>query len=255
MRVGQQDLRAVPGCTEYREQRRMDQRIRNIMLPAGLGGPFRVSLSGPRRRQDCHIASVTASWCGCSQRFRVSAAGPAARARRAPRPAHEWTLPSIRWRLRPRTRELVWRLPHTGRCELLRVRSCGSFRRPAISRPAEQRTAPFALRMRDHSTAIPQRNRATLNPLARLESLDPATSPLATEHNRAIAWTAPTGRLNMTHPVIEMPEHDTDDGGTAARACACGHPLDRHDPVARRFCDATIASALTRSCICRPQPA
>jgi hypothetical protein len=58
----------------------------------------------------------------------------------------------------------------------------------------------------------------------------------------------------MTHPVIEVPGHDAHDSSTAARECACGHPFDRHDPVAQRFCDATIAGALARSCICRSQP-
>jgi hypothetical protein len=61
-----------------------------------------------------------------------------------------------------------------------------------------------------------------------------------------------TGRPDMTHPLIEMPADGTDQIAGSAAECPCGHPLDRHDPVAQRFCDATIASALVRSCICRP---
>jgi hypothetical protein len=34
--------------------------------------------------------------------------------------------------------------------------------------------------------------------------------------------------------------------------CACGHPLDHHDAIATRFCDATLAAALPRGCICKP---
>jgi hypothetical protein len=34
---------------------------------------------------------------------------------------------------------------------------------------------------------------------------------------------------------------------------ACGHPSDRHDRIASRYCEATIVSALTRGCVC-PTP-
>ena len=30
----------------------------------------------------------------------------------------------------------------------------------------------------------------------------------------------------------------------------CAHPLSAHDPIARRYCVATSANALTRGCIC-----
>jgi hypothetical protein len=37
-----------------------------------------------------------------------------------------------------------------------------------------------------------------------------------------------------------------------AVACmACGHTAAEHDATARRYCDATVARALTRGCICR----
>jgi hypothetical protein len=37
-----------------------------------------------------------------------------------------------------------------------------------------------------------------------------------------------------------------------AVACmACGHTDVQHDATARRYCDATIAHAMTRGCICR----
>jgi hypothetical protein len=32
--------------------------------------------------------------------------------------------------------------------------------------------------------------------------------------------------------------------------CSCGHVLAGHDPVSARFCEATNARQLTRSCIC-----
>jgi len=33
-------------------------------------------------------------------------------------------------------------------------------------------------------------------------------------------------------------------------ACVCGHRVDDHDAVARRYCAATIAAVLLRGCIC-----
>jgi len=35
--------------------------------------------------------------------------------------------------------------------------------------------------------------------------------------------------------------------------CPCGHPPEDHDPIADRYCKATIASALARGCICARQ--
>jgi hypothetical protein len=35
--------------------------------------------------------------------------------------------------------------------------------------------------------------------------------------------------------------------------CGCGHPLQRHDAIAARFCEATLAGVLTRSCICKKE--
>lgn len=32
---------------------------------------------------------------------------------------------------------------------------------------------------------------------------------------------------------------------------ACPHPEAAHDPIALRYCRATVASALDRSCVCR----
>jgi hypothetical protein len=37
-----------------------------------------------------------------------------------------------------------------------------------------------------------------------------------------------------------------------AVACmACGHPVASHDRISGRYCDATIAHAATRRCICK----
>jgi hypothetical protein len=33
--------------------------------------------------------------------------------------------------------------------------------------------------------------------------------------------------------------------------CGCGHPLDDHDAIARRYCNATLAGVLPRGCVCR----
>lgn len=32
--------------------------------------------------------------------------------------------------------------------------------------------------------------------------------------------------------------------------CLCGHKQDEHDPLAARYCQATIAGALERGCMC-----
>jgi hypothetical protein len=31
----------------------------------------------------------------------------------------------------------------------------------------------------------------------------------------------------------------------------CPHPAAAHDVISRRYCDATLTSAITRGCICR----
>lgn len=33
--------------------------------------------------------------------------------------------------------------------------------------------------------------------------------------------------------------------------CVCGHPTEQHDPIASRYCEATIAGDLKRGCVCR----
>jgi hypothetical protein len=35
--------------------------------------------------------------------------------------------------------------------------------------------------------------------------------------------------------------------------CPCGHPDERHDPVAARYCRATTSSQLDRGCICHAE--
>jgi hypothetical protein len=54
--------------------------------------------------------------------------------------------------------------------------------------------------------------------------------------------------------VIETPHKpEVEDAPAPAPAlCGCGHPLQRHDAIAARFCEATVAGALTRGCICKP---
>jgi hypothetical protein len=36
----------------------------------------------------------------------------------------------------------------------------------------------------------------------------------------------------------------------AADVCACGHPAERHDAHASRYCRATVSNELRRGCIC-----
>jgi hypothetical protein len=49
------------------------------------------------------------------------------------------------------------------------------------------------------------------------------------------------------------PVHPALDTGDAVQAgcTVCDHILARHDPIGRRFCDATQTQALSRHCICR----
>ena len=49
------------------------------------------------------------------------------------------------------------------------------------------------------------------------------------------------------------PARPTVDAGDATQAgcTVCDHDLARHDPIGRRFCDATQTQALSRHCICR----
>lgn len=43
----------------------------------------------------------------------------------------------------------------------------------------------------------------------------------------------------------------TDNSTAAEDACpACTHPWGAHDAISRRYCEATIAGALTRGCAC-----
>jgi hypothetical protein len=39
--------------------------------------------------------------------------------------------------------------------------------------------------------------------------------------------------------------------GSPEKCMACGHLCSDHDPIASRFCDATVERALTRGCVCR----
>lgn len=50
-------------------------------------------------------------------------------------------------------------------------------------------------------------------------------------------------QVEFANPSVVSP----DKGGCPA----CDHDLERHDAIGRRFCDATLAHALQRGCICR----
>jgi len=63
--------------------------------------------------------------------------------------------------------------------------------------------------------------------------------------------------------VIQEREHDvvpSRDGmhkplPEAVAACACGHRVEDHDAVGRRYCAATVTAVLPRGCICGVVPA
>jgi hypothetical protein len=52
----------------------------------------------------------------------------------------------------------------------------------------------------------------------------------------------------MTAPVRESADPVT---APVAMCDVCGHPATAHDPIALRYCEATMTSALSRKCICR----
>lgn len=45
-----------------------------------------------------------------------------------------------------------------------------------------------------------------------------------------------------------------DSATLAVAECSCGHRAERHDAIADRYCAATDAHNLPRSCICKPVP-
>jgi hypothetical protein len=53
----------------------------------------------------------------------------------------------------------------------------------------------------------------------------------------------------MTTPLLEAATSVL----VPTKACdVCGHPDTAHDDIARRYCKATLSSALSRGCICSP---
>jgi len=64
----------------------------------------------------------------------------------------------------------------------------------------------------------------------------------------------------FTHRVMREPEpevapREAAPSPMAVAACICGHPIDDHDAVGRRYCAATVAAVLPRGCICAAVPA
>jgi hypothetical protein len=51
-----------------------------------------------------------------------------------------------------------------------------------------------------------------------------------------------------------MPSATSHQETPPATLCACGHPLDEHDTVAARYCQATASGDLPRGCVCVPEP-
>jgi hypothetical protein len=56
-----------------------------------------------------------------------------------------------------------------------------------------------------------------------------------------------TGQVQSESAPVEVSVEDT-----SARCAVCAHDLEAHDAIGRRFCEATQAQALSRTCICRP---
>jgi hypothetical protein len=56
--------------------------------------------------------------------------------------------------------------------------------------------------------------------------------------------------LHTNVGVVAGIETITDADASAYCSC-CPHPVERHDRVARRYCEATLHRVLTRRCICR----
>jgi hypothetical protein len=48
------------------------------------------------------------------------------------------------------------------------------------------------------------------------------------------------------------PSAEQTDGEGQRRCAVCKHDLRGHDPISRRYCQATQAQALPRGCICTP---
>jgi hypothetical protein len=55
----------------------------------------------------------------------------------------------------------------------------------------------------------------------------------------------------MTAPTSTPSPAGIPEPGAQATCDVCPHPAAAHDVIGRRFCDATLQSALTRGCICR----
>jgi hypothetical protein len=59
---------------------------------------------------------------------------------------------------------------------------------------------------------------------------------------------APTGPPTGAVPALDG--HEPADVSTESALCACGHLSEAHDPIAARYCAATIAGRLQRGCWC-----
>jgi hypothetical protein len=53
-------------------------------------------------------------------------------------------------------------------------------------------------------------------------------------------------------PTTDVEQIDAPVSGSEVLICAvCEHELSKHDTIARRYCEATKARALSRGCLCR----
>jgi hypothetical protein len=50
---------------------------------------------------------------------------------------------------------------------------------------------------------------------------------------------------------VEVQSDDISADVGSAQCAVCDHETDTHDPIGRRYCEATQAQALGRNCICQ----
>ena len=66
----------------------------------------------------------------------------------------------------------------------------------------------------------------------------------------AVRWSQAAAAMSLS-PSAPAPDVVTNPSATEAVCDVCPHPAAAHDRIGRRFCQATLDSALTRGCICR----
>jgi len=71
--------------------------------------------------------------------------------------------------------------------------------------------------------------------------------------NKVIA--KPESESALRRGEVHEPGERAELSSVVVAACGCGHRIDDHDAIARRYCAATTAAVLPRGCICGAPPA